>query len=308
MSDKKSNKTRDLPVSLTALKILEIIKEESDIDHPISQAEIARRLGVDRKTVSRCLDVIGDIDGEIVRSKSGVYLIPSRSAFELSEIRLLIDSVLASKVISAEQTDAIVKKLSKLLNRHDRAHIRHIHSYKDWSKIDNKHVFWTVEVLDDAINKSCAVSFDYNEIGLDKLLHVLESYTVFPLQLAFSRGQYFLLAESDEECGIRSFRIDKITNAKIKERLKRKISERPIRDIASSYVEGHPYMSFGESERITLIIESAEIGRVFDVFGTRVSVAPCKENGEKYATMVEVSFVANTEDVYRFMQIGRAHV
>ncbi len=300
---RKAQKTKFLPATLTALKILQILKESSDQDHPIAQVAIAEKLDVDRKTIARCLEVMeGYMDYEIAHQKKGVYLIPDDDSFELSEVRLLIDSVLASKVISAEQTDIIVKKLSKLLNKYDRTHIRHIHSYKDWSKVDNINIFWTIEVFDDAINKNVQVSFDYNMVGIDKKLHIIGRYTASPVQLAFSSGQYFLLAYTDEDDEIRSFRIDKITNAKILDNVSKKANkELDWRDIASVYVEGHPYMSFGKTEHIRLRILQDEIGRVFDVFGTNVRISSCGDDNEKHAGMVEVAFYANTEDVYRFM-------
>ena len=300
---KKEMKSQLLPATLTALKILQILEESSDQEHPVAQTAIAAELDIDRKTVARCLEVMeGYMDYDIVHQRKGVYLVPDEDAFELSEVRLLIDSVLASKVVSAEQTDIIVKKLAKLLNKYDRTHIRHIHSYKDWSKVDNKNVFWTIEAFDDAINKNVKVSFDYNKIGVDKKLHFVAKYTVSPVQLAFSNGQYFLLAYVDEEEEMRSFRIDKITNAKTLGMVsKARKRELDWRDIASTYVEGHPYMSFGETEHIKLRILEEEIGRVFDVFGTRVRISPCEGTDDKTSGMVEVNFDANTEDVYRFV-------
>ena len=300
---KKEMKSQLLPATLTALKILQILEESSDQEHPVAQTAIAAELDIDRKTVARCLEVMeGYMDYDIVHQRKGVYLVPDEDAFELSEVRLLIDSVLASKVVSAEQTDIIVKKLAKLLNKYDRTHIRHIHSYKDWSKVDNKNVFWTIEAFDDAINKNVKVSFDYNKIGVDKKLHVVAKYTVSPVQLAFSNGQYFLLAYVDEEEEMRSFRIDKITNAKTLGMVsKARKRELDWRDIASTYVEGHPYMSFGETEHIKLRILEEEIGRVFDVFGTRVRISSCEGTDDKTSGMVEVNFDANTEDVYRFV-------
>ena len=300
---KKEMKSQLLPATLTALKILQILEESSDQDHPVAQTAIAAELDVDRKTVARCLEVMeGYMDYDIVHQRKGVYLVPDEDAFELSEVRLLIDSVLASKVVSAEQTDIIVKKLAKLLNKHDRTHIRHIHSYKDWSKVDNKNVFWTIEALDDAINKNVKVAFDYNKIGVDKKLHVVAKYTVSPVQLTFSNGQYFLLAYVEEEEEMRSFRIDKITNAKTLGMVS-KAGKRELdwRDIASTYVEGHPYMSFGKTEHIKLLILEEEIGRVFDVFGTRIRISQCKDRDDKLNGMLEVTFDANTEDVYRFI-------
>lgn len=292
-------KTQSLPATLTALKILNILKEQSDCDHPIAQTKLAEMLDVDRKTIGRCLEVMeGFMDCDIVHTKKGVYLIPDDDAFELSEIRLLIDSVLSSKVISADQTESIVNKLAKQVNRFDRGHIRHIHTYKQWSKIDNSNIFFNIEEIDDAISSKCQVSFDYNQMQCDKKLHIIGKYTVTPVQLVFSAGMYFVLTLSDEDETLRSFRIDRITNVKKLSKLPALTLTRHLdfEDIASAYVEGHPYMSFGTTEPIKIQIKKEEIGRLFDVFGTKVTISS-KDIKEDVDTP-EVRLVANTQDVF----------
>lgn len=294
-------KTQSQPVVLTALKLLNILKEKSDIDHPIPQTELAKILDVDRKTIDRCISVMeGYMDFEIERTRKGVYLIPDDDTFELSEVRLLIDSVLASRMISTEQTEAITSKLSKLVNYHDRKHIPHIHTIKDWSKIDNKNVAISIERFNDAINRGVKVSFDYNRIGGDKKLHIESKYTISPAHLVFSNGQYFVLGYVDSDDDIHAFRIDKITNPKVIEKIASKKSDAfDARDFAATYVEGHPYMSFGKTESIKIRIKASEISRLFDVFGMNVSIprSEIEKNSEEYT----VSLKANSEDVYRFM-------
>ena len=292
-------KTQSLPATLTALKILNVLKEQSDCDHPIAQTKLAEMLDVDRKTIGRCLEVMEGFMGyEIEHTKKGVYLIPDDDAFELSEIRLLIDSVLSSKVISADQTESIVQKLAKQVNRFDRGHIRHIHTYKQWSKIENSNIFFNIEEIDDAISSKCQVLFDYNQMECDKKLHVIGKYTVTPVQLVFSAGMYFVLTVTGEDENLRSFRIDRITNVK-------KLTSTPavtitkrleLEDVASAYVEGHPYMSFGKTEPVKILIKKEEIGRLFDVFGTKVNISS-KDIKDNVDTP-EVRLVANTEDVF----------
>ena len=291
-------KSQLLPATLTALKILQILKESSDQDHPIPQTELAQMLDVDRKTIARCLDVMeGYMGYEIEHTKTGVYLIPDDSAFELSEIRLLIDSVLASKVIDEKLSDAIVKKLALQLNEYDRRHVRHIHSYKQWSRTDNENVFLNIEALDDAITLKCQVSFDYYAISADKKMKLLGKQTVTPIQLVFSGGIYFVLAVVGDEEELRNFRIDRIKNVKRLENLPAKKLGISIEqdDIAAAYVEGHPYMSFGKSETIKLKIIRDDIGRLFDSFGTKVKISKFEiENNEP---ILNVELKANTQDM-----------
>ena len=65
-------KSQLLPATLTALKILQILKESSDQDHPIPQTELAQMLDVDRKTIARCLDVMEGYMGLNTRKRVSI--------------------------------------------------------------------------------------------------------------------------------------------------------------------------------------------------------------------------------------------
>ena len=86
------------PKKLALLRILQILQQHTDADHPMTQAEILKRLSNDygiemeRKAVAGNLELLQDAGFEIGSiPQRGVYLI-SRP-FEDGELQLLMDSV-----------------------------------------------------------------------------------------------------------------------------------------------------------------------------------------------------------------------
>ena len=89
---------------LYILYILEILKRYSDADHRLTQQDIIRYMEkdygavCDRKTISRNIGDLMEAGYEIEHDRQGYYF--DGRAFEDSELRLLIDSVMASRYIS----------------------------------------------------------------------------------------------------------------------------------------------------------------------------------------------------------------
>lgn len=297
------------PVVLTALSILNILKEESDFDHPITKKYLADRLGCDWKKIAKTLKLMStdmytqlltgaDFSYGEIRGK-GIYYEKGDADFDLYEIRMLIDSVLASKVISAKETKSLTEKLSLLLNQHERKHVRHIHTYKDFSKTDHEDMFGNIEILDEAIENYHQVSFDYNEYTIDKKLAKIASYRISPYQLVFTNGQYIVLAKTDADEEIHSFRIDRMSNiVPIAAHSDcPNLIDHPDA-AAAAYIEGHPYMCIGKTERIEMKLKESAIGRAIDAFGKNISVS--YTDADLADDEVLVRFKANTEDVFRW--------
>ena len=121
------------PKKMIIINILNILKKYSDMDHRLTQQDIAEKLkkdyymDVDRKTVKRNLMDLLDLDcgieyTEIPRKDekgnetslcTDWYIQPE---FDDSELRLLIDSLLFSKNIPRNQCKQLINKLIGLSN------------------------------------------------------------------------------------------------------------------------------------------------------------------------------------------------
>lgn len=204
------------PKKLALIRILQILQEKSDSDNSLTQEDIATYLNkdygieIERKAIARNLSLLKEAGYDIENTRKGSYL-ASRD-FEDSELRLLIDGVLSSRYINAKHSKDLIEKLCKLSNERFKSNVKNIYTVNDWSKSDNMSLFYNIEVVDEAIEKSKQITFDYNKYGIDKKLHLSASHTVSPYQLILHNQRYFLMAYNEKRGNIVYYRMDRITN------------------------------------------------------------------------------------------------
>ena len=116
---------------LKLLYLKQFFEEKTDEDHPASMADIraylkAHGVEAERKSIYTDLDALADYgidvrDEDHEHGKS--YKLQDRE-FELREVKLIIDSVAASKFLSESASDTLIKKLGKLVSEHKRKELR----------------------------------------------------------------------------------------------------------------------------------------------------------------------------------------
>ena len=281
------------PKNMLIINILEILRKHSDADHRLNQKDIIDLLfseyemTVDRKAVKRNLMNLLDFGYEleyketIRTNKKGEqetlytdwYLVRD---FTDAELRLLIDSLLFSKHIPYSQCKDLIGKLENLSNKYFKAKVKHIRTLPE-NMPNNKQIFYSIEVLDDAISKGKKVEFQYNDFGVDKKLHPRMSssgdvrrYIVNPYQMAATNGRYYLIGNYDKYSNISHYRVDKISEIKILDEPVKKQKELDESISLSTHMAEHIYMFSGESDRVTMKIEKALINDVIDWFGKDV--------------------------------------
>ena len=160
------------PKKLALIRIWQILKENSDYDHPMTQEDIATKLEneygivIERKAISRNISLLKESGVEIESRRAGSYL--DRRDFEDSELHMLIDGVLSSKHITARHSKDLIDRICSLSNKYFRSSVKHIHSVNDWSKTDNQALFYNIELIDAAIEEGKQIHYDYNKYGIDK--------------------------------------------------------------------------------------------------------------------------------------------
>ena len=268
----------DPPKKLSIVYILEILKRETNEDHPITHQEILRILKRDynmvleRKSVARNIQDLTDAGYDIVTDSRGCYL-ASRD-FEYSELRLLIDSVLFSKNIPQKQCRTLVEKVAGLTDRHFNAHVRHITTMPA-ADSDRRQIFYSIEVLDEAISLGKKVSFWYSEYHTDKKLHHKREsrYTVSPYQIAATGGRYYLICCTDRHDNVAHYRIDHIDGIELLEE-----KARPMKEVKGlengldlpKHMAEHIYMFSGKSTRVLFRAKLSAVDQIIDWFGNDV--------------------------------------
>lgn len=179
------------PKKMMNMYVYDILRRNTDAEHPMTQREIQKRLEseydmtVDRKAVKANLeDLINDGSYNIEYSTK-IRFTPNRSTGEIekseiltgfyynnvftdSELRLLMDSVLFSKSIPMANKKELLVKLKDLSNKYFKFSTANIRFYEAADREINKELFYTIEVLDEAISNGLQVKFLYNEYGVDK--------------------------------------------------------------------------------------------------------------------------------------------
>lgn len=286
------------PKKILIINILDILKRYTDENHRLSQKDIVDILKteysmtVDRKAVKRNLINLMDFGYEIEYSES-VRMTPNSKTGELeetyvlsdfylvrdftdSELRLLMDSLLFSKHLPYHQCRELIGKLEGLSNQYFKSRTNYIRTIPDLS-LHPQQLFYTIDVLDEAIRKGKKVSFTYNEYGTDKKLHPRKDsngntrvYIVNPYQIAATNGRYYLICNYDKYDNISNYRMDRITNIQIlDEPMKPAKLVKGLEhgfDLPKHMAE-HLYMFGGESGVVTFRAQKYILNDIMDWFG-----------------------------------------
>ncbi len=290
------------PKKLLIINILDILRKYSDEYHRLSQKDIVEILEkeydmtADRKAVRRNILSLIDFGYEIEYTESvrmvhdvktgkskenyiytDFYLVRD---FTDSELRLLIDSLLFSKHIPHKQCKELVGKLSGLSNKYFEYHIKHIRTIPD-NLPQAGQLFYTIEILDEAISKGRKVVFAYNSYGTDKKLHPRlnndggkREYLVNPYQIAATNGRYYLIGNYDKFNDVSHYRLDRITDIKIVDEVAKPAKK--VRGLENGidlprHMAEHVYMFSGNSETVSFRLKKYILNDVIDWFGTDVS-------------------------------------
>ncbi len=284
------------PKKLLIMNILDILKKYTDENHRLSQKEIEEillneyEMKTDRKSVKRNLmnliefgyDLEYSESLRVYKNKDGKeeesYILSDfylNREFSDSELRLLIDSVLFSKHIPYSQCKELVEKLEGLSNIYFKSKVKHICNLPE-NQPSNNQLFYTIEILDEAISKGRQVSFTYNHYDIDKKLHpninsdgVQREYIINPYQIVATNGRYYLICNYDKYDNLSNYRLDRITDIKLLDtpvKPKRKVKGIENGLDLPKHLAEHLYMFAGESVTVKFIAKRYIINDVIDWF------------------------------------------
>ena len=293
---KEKRKMSDTPKNLLPLQILEILRTYSDVSHTLKVVDIKHLLEskydvvVDRKAIRRNLDNLLNMGynleyKKVTRvNKTGEEEILTdwylEHEFDDTELRLLIDSLLFSDLLSNDLAKDIIEKLKNQSNIYFREKVKHA-IYLPNNQYKNKDVLLNVEILEEAISKNQKVKFNVCSFEKDKKLHerkwdngTLKEYVVNPYQLVVANGKYYLIGNIDKFNNVAHFRIDRLKNIETIENSVRK-QQREIPEIKyglplGKHMAEHIYMFSGKSEKVTFKAKTYLYNDLMDWFGSDI--------------------------------------
>lgn len=267
------------PKKLALIRIWQILRENSDYDHPMTQEEIAARLErdygivIERKAIGRNLSLLKEAGIDIGSRRAGSYL--ECREFEDSELHMLIDGVLSSKHITAKHSKDLIERLCGLSNKYFRSSVKHVYSVNDWGKTDNQALFYNIELIDAAIEKKRQLHYDYNKYGADKKLRKTSQQYVSPYQMILHNQRYYLMAYSEYWGNVVFHRLDRITNMTVTDKKATPLAKVPGYEKGISYKDlssTMPYMYVDKPEPVEFTADAGIIDQIIDWFGTDVRI------------------------------------
>ena len=313
MSDEKKQKRgRQDNQKMKAYLLMRLLQKETDYDHVMTSAKIAELLdsygiSAQEKSVQRDIKAINatlelekailsgeeyyDINDAVedmeydkenrsiqyrsVNTKNrGYYFQREEGYFEL--IRLLLESIYASKFINKSNSDYLKKHILKDVNKFDAEKLDHISPIVNKNKTTNSQVFDNVKTLSDAISKRCKVEFNYNEFYIPegaekpKTRHGRkgEKYIVSPYHLLINDGNYYLLCFDEKNQMKWTYRVDRMRNVSLHADEKREGAEHFYDFNANEYVKTNFAMFEGENKFITIKFVNTCMNAVVEKIGT----------------------------------------
>lgn len=281
---------------VATFRILEVLREYSNASHPLMQKDIISKLyqlyGVEleRKTVANSIELLIDLGFDIIKvHKQGVYL--CEREFNENEIKFLIDAVFSSKSIGGKQASALAKKLSGFLSMYDRRQYNYIHKSSEVWRSENNELFYTIDILNEAIDKGKKVAFVYKHYDKEGRLvpRREKEYVVNPYFMVNSQGKYYLVCSHAYFEEIANYRIEYISKIHILDE-----DSKPVKELKgcekgidiAEYVNSNVYMFGGNASIISAkirIYQEYLVGIVKEWFGKSARIIT--ENDQTYAVI-----------------------
>ena len=142
-------------------RLAQIMLENTDEEHYITMPEIMAALGkyeitADRKSIYtdlRDLEILDiEVEGEPVGNRYHYHVI--NRPFELPELKLLVDAIQSSRFITEKKTNALIRKLEKLVSKYDAQKLQRQVYVSGRIKTMNESIYYTVDAIHNAISEN----------------------------------------------------------------------------------------------------------------------------------------------------------
>lgn len=286
---------------LLNMMILEILEQYTDKDHRLEQNEIIdlldKNYGVScsRKTLYNNLQALRQAGYDIsTNGRRGGTCLLNRNLDD-SELYLLIDSVLFSKMIPQKRAKTLIGKLEAMGSRHFHKTVAHVCNLPDLQHTDNEQVMENIDVISAAITRKRKICFLYNIYGTDfKLHHKRETPDVVnPYQIVANNGHFYLIGNYEKHEDVCHLRIDKMTEVQ-----ELADSVKPMKDVNGlenglllpKHMVEHLYMFSGQTDHVILQAPVLMMDELIDWFGRDFMIV--KQSGNRMEIRVAVNETA----------------
>ena len=247
----------------------------------------------DRKSIYndlRDLSVLGiEVEGEPDGNRYHYHVVDR--AFELPELKLLVDAIQSSKFITEKKSNALIKKLETLVSKYDAQKLQRQVFVSGRIKTMNESIYYTVDAIHNAISADKKIKFQYyqwNEKKEMELRHSGAWYHISPWGLSWNNENYYLVGYDSEEEKIKHFRVDKMLHIKLSKESREGNEHFKKLDMAD-YAKKSFGMFGGKERTVKLLVKNNLAGVIIDRFGKDVMMIPADNDHFTVSVDIHVS-------------------
>ncbi len=217
MAEKSSSKQK-------LLSLIDIFEKLTDENNVISTNEIVEELAkrgitAERKSIYADIALLVENGYDIIKVKSpkSGYFLASRN-FQLPEVKLIIDAVQSADFITPKKTGELIDKIGNLVSKEQFEMLKSQINISNRVKTFNEEIFYTIDVLNRAIEEKKQVSFTYIRHKIEagkKIVMASREFTVNPYALVWSNDHYYLICNNPKYDNLMHTRLDRMRKVAI---------------------------------------------------------------------------------------------
>ena len=280
---------------LKPLYLAQILLERTDENNTLTaqgliDALAAYDIPANRKSIYDDIESLRQygLDISIRRGSDGGYFVAARD-FELPELKLLVDAVQSSRLITGKKSRELIKKLSKLTSTNQAKELnRHVH-ISGRAKTLNETVYYSIDAIHAAINAGKKISFKYFDYNTSKKRVYRrndQAYVRTPIAMCWNDDKYYLVAYSPKfDDPFANYRVDRMASVEI---LDEKADEYDKKAFSiTEYIKRAFGMFSGELVSARLAFDESLVSVVLDHFGADTRMTSM--GGGKFQITADVS-------------------
>ena len=272
------------------LYLAQMLRRKTDEEHPAGLGSIAaylKELGIteDEANLKKDLEILREygLDITVSEEEEPLYCLRNRE-FYPEEIRVLMDMVQSSGIITKRRREALIEKIGKLTSAYKEEEIKRQVMASDARGRDS--LYQSMNTVYRSMDEDCEISFLYYEWILTedrKLKRKGERLALSPWGILHRDKYYYLIAIDGKSGVVKNYRLDRMRDVMTEPEKKRAghdfFSEVDVADFAAAAFGG---VFCGKEEEVSLEFENRLLGKAVDTFGEELVVT---EKGEKSFTV-----------------------
>ena len=277
-----------------------IMLEKTDDEHSLTMQQIMAELEkydvtAERKSIyADFADMTDKLGIEIIKEQVGreTYYHVGARQFEIAEIKLLIDSIQASKFITEKKSNELIKKIKGFASEYEAKQLQRQVYVQGRIKTMNESIYYNVDDIHAAINQNKKIKFKYYKWNIEKELvprHNGDYFCVSPWALTWDDENYYLVAVDDITKTVKHYRVDKMMKIALLDE-KREGEETFKNFDMASYTRMNFGMYNGKIERVKIEFPNSMCGVFIDRFGKDITFRRIDEEHSYLYVNVAVSY------------------